>query len=177
MAKKQYTAEEKAGALVVLATNKGNLARTARDTGLPRKTISAWAKGKHIQAVTPEIMAQKTDEIISKLDRNVALYLEAGADPAKIEKASLKDISIAMAVSLDKKQLLQNRPTAIVTTSQTDRTRIEASLRQIMQECIDAGVQITMKEAATLLKQQLPNEPALDEFIDAEVIEPLQLAA
>jgi hypothetical protein len=171
MAKKTYTAEQKANALILLATNKGNLARTARDTGLPRKTISAWAKGKHIQGVTPEIMQSKTDEIVEKLDRNIALYLEAGADEVKIAKASLKDISIAMAVSLDKKQLLMNRPTQIMQTSQTDRARIEASIRLVMQECLAQGVEIGVGEAARLLKQQLPNEPALDEFIEGELLE------
>jgi ribosomal protein L29 len=40
---RKYTAAERAARLAVLKANGGNLARTARETGVPRNTLRTWA--------------------------------------------------------------------------------------------------------------------------------------
>ena len=40
---RKYTAAERAARLAVLKANGGNLARTARETGVPRTTLQSWA--------------------------------------------------------------------------------------------------------------------------------------
>jgi transcriptional regulator of acetoin/glycerol metabolism len=38
--------ECRAAALAALEANRGNVARTARQLGLPRKTLEGWARGR-----------------------------------------------------------------------------------------------------------------------------------
>lgn len=42
MARRTYSEEDKARVFVVLATNQGNVKRTARDTGIPISTVRSW---------------------------------------------------------------------------------------------------------------------------------------
>jgi hypothetical protein len=41
---RSYSKAEQAAALAALASNAGNLARTAQETGVPRKTLAEWQK-------------------------------------------------------------------------------------------------------------------------------------
>jgi phage terminase small subunit len=52
MPRTQYTDEDKAKALATLATNGGNVAQTANQTGIPRKTISNWANAEKSEKAT-----------------------------------------------------------------------------------------------------------------------------
>ena len=172
-----YSDDEKARALVVLQSNRGNITRTARQLDLARKTLESWSKGtKGVSGLTPELMAEKTTEVVEKLDRNIDLYLEAAQDPDKIKKASLKDVNLSLAIAVDKRQLLTNRPTSITHTSQSNEQRLLASIKQVMAECAAAGVEIGLKEAATLLKEQLPDEAVLlDRLIEGELLETIEV--
>ena len=125
-----YSDDEKAKALVVLKTNQGNITRTAKRLDLPRTTLKAWARATQgVSGVTPELMAEKTTEVIAALDQNIDLYLEATKDPEEIKKASLKDINLSLATAVDKRQLLSNKPTSITQTSRSDEQRLLASIK------------------------------------------------
>ena len=177
---RSYSDDDKAKALVMLQTNQGNIARTAKQLELPRSTLTAWAKGeKGVSGVTAELIAEKTSEVIEKLDRNIDLYLEAAQDPQKIAKASLKDINLSLAIAVDKRQLLSNKPTSISQTSRSDEERLLASIKQVIAECEAQGVKITRLEAAALLREQMPEDAhVLSEIIEGEIIEePIALLA
>ena len=46
MTRRRYTDNERAAALTALAANCGNVERTARELGIPRKTLAQWARGQ-----------------------------------------------------------------------------------------------------------------------------------
>lgn len=170
---RKYTDREKAQALSVLAANRDNVTKTSRELGIARKTLESWFKGtKGVSGITPQLQKETDQKVIDSLQESIDLYLEAAKSPAKIEKASLKDVNLSLAINIDKKQLLQNRPTAITQHSATDQQRLLASIKMVMQECHAQGVEIGFKEAASLLKEQMPGEAKLlDEIIEGEIVE------
>jgi transposase-like protein len=111
----QYSDEEKASALVLLAVYNGNLKRTARTLGIPRTTLSAWAKGR---GTHPEVTKQchfKKESLADRFEEVARVMLEAATDPVKLEAASLLDIMRAVALCVDRMLLLRNCPTRIET--------------------------------------------------------------
>lgn len=46
MSRVKYSDDEKASALTLLAVNNGNVKRAARVLGVPRSTLTAWARGR-----------------------------------------------------------------------------------------------------------------------------------
>jgi transposase-like protein len=55
---RKYSAAERAAHLAVLKANGGNLARTARETGVPRNTLRTWAAdaGLDLKALAKEVL-------------------------------------------------------------------------------------------------------------------------
>jgi len=166
-----YSGAEKAEALVVIQSNNGNITRSSNQLGIARKTLETWVRGTQgISTVTPAMIETATDETVGKLSRNIDLYLEAAQDPEKIEKASLKDINLSLAIAIDKRNLLSGRATSITESRSSDRTRLTASIKQVILECRGQGIEIDEPEAVRLLKGQLDQADArlLDEILLTE---------
>jgi hypothetical protein len=111
VAKRRYSDEEKAEALAALDANSGNVAKTARDLEIPRKTLAEWADERHTHTVVANIRHQKKGDLAQRLEE-IAWEL-AEALPGKVDLASLQHTATAMAIAIDKMQLLRGAPTSI----------------------------------------------------------------
>lgn len=100
---------------MLLAVYNGNLKRTARSLGIPRTTLSAWAKGRGTHAVVTKQCHFKKESLADKFEEVVRVMLDAATDPAKLEAASLLDIMRAVALCVDRMLLLRGMPTRLLT--------------------------------------------------------------
>jgi hypothetical protein len=109
-ARRRYSDEERANALAALAANGGNVDRTARQLGIPAKTLENWAKGdRHPESA--EMGERKSGSMADALEGVAWKLLDAL--PGKVEKASLSHTATAMGIAIDKCRLLRGEPTAI----------------------------------------------------------------
>lgn len=135
MAKRRYSDEDRANALAALAANGGNLNRTARELGIPRQTIQAWANGEH-HPEAAENGASKRGLLADKLEE-VAWSLVGMIEPAGRKaqtKGAVGPIATAFGITIDKMRLLREQSTSI-TDGTADAKRNElagilATLRQ-----------------------------------------------
>jgi len=105
MPKRRYTDADKAEALAMLVANGGNAEKTARDTGIPRKTIYNWSKDN---PPVPAKIGQEKKEALSDLFERVSRkYLDHSLEEGPLNKTSGKDAVLAAAVAADKMQLLR----------------------------------------------------------------------
>jgi hypothetical protein len=99
-----YSDEERATALAALDGNGGNRQRTARQLGIPRKTLATWASGAVHPAVA-DLRHQKKRELADGLEQ--VAYLLLDAIPGKLEGANLQDLAISLGILVDKMLLLR----------------------------------------------------------------------
>lgn len=72
MPRRVYNNSDKASVLVVLKTNGGNIARTARDTGLPEATIRDWKKSWEMDGIPEALVGEvqeQADDILADMER------------------------------------------------------------------------------------------------------------
>jgi Bacterial regulatory protein, Fis family len=102
-----YSDDEKASALTLLAVNNGNIKRTARTLGIPRSTLTAWAKARGTHPRVTELCHLKKETLADKFEEVAGAMLDGAMNPAKIEGASLKDLMVAVGVCIDKMVILR----------------------------------------------------------------------
>jgi transposase-like protein len=108
-AKRVYSDEDRANALAALAANGGNIEQTARQLGLPRKTVSNWASGnRHPEAA--HLGRRKKKDLADALE--AVAWKIAGALARKINAASLSSAAIALGICIEKMRLLREQATA-----------------------------------------------------------------
>jgi transposase-like protein len=108
-----YSDEERVACLAALAANGGDIGLTARQTGVPKKTLENWAKGRVKSAAKADanLGPEKRKDLAEKLE-DLAHTL-ADAAPGKVEKAGLQPTLISLGVAVDKARLLRGKATAI----------------------------------------------------------------
>jgi transposase-like protein len=106
-ARREYSDEERAACLAALDANGGDLSRTARDCGVPRKTLEAWAR-KRLHPDVAKLRQRKKKGLAEKLDE--LAYKLADAAPAKIKAAGLQATLTSLAIAIDKAKLLRQSP-------------------------------------------------------------------
>jgi hypothetical protein len=162
---KRYSVEERAQTLAVLQANNGNLKKTQRDTGVPRKTIAGWRDGNnkdHAQVLEQlpakrEELAVEVDVIVGKLTRVTKMKLDsllAGHDD--LAKVNIKDLSLAISNSVQTSNLLRHQPTSISETRSSDVKRYEATIKNLMEQAASKGSPVDREEAINLLSIHLP---------------------
>jgi hypothetical protein len=102
--RRSYSDDERALALAVLDGNGGNCKRTARQLGIARKTLAAWARGSFHPAVA-NLRHQKKRELADALEE--VAYCLLDAIPGKLASASLLELVIASGILVDKMLLLR----------------------------------------------------------------------
>jgi hypothetical protein len=126
--KHRYCDDDKANALAALAANGGNIARTARDLGVPRQTLQKWANGR-----VPDVVLQKGQEkkrsLADKLEE-VAHRLLGGVE-GKIDGAKLGELFTSIGIAVDKLMLLRNELTGINEQRQADAAAIAQLIAQL----------------------------------------------
>ena len=77
MARLKYTDEQRVAALACLEANAGNYDKTARETGIDKKTLRRWAATPLSNAPElPAIKKQIADDFIDKLKRTRARLID-----------------------------------------------------------------------------------------------------
>ncbi len=171
MASKQqnrvYTEQDKIHALSAVAASGGNISRAARACGIPRKTVDQWSKGisgvKSIENL-PEKVSVNNITLADKFEALAHAFCDAA--PGKLGDAKLQNVMVSAAIAVDKAALLRGQPTSI-TENRTTKTRLVASIEQVILDCRAEGIEIDQAEAVRLLKRQV--DPAdvrlLDEIL------------
>lgn len=123
--RRNYSAEEKGETKAVLDAEGGSVKAASRVTGVPESTVRGIRDDE-----TPEV--EKAAEIAKG---ELADRLEALAQrcldliPAKLPKASARELAGVIIVAVDKMQLLRGQPTAITEPmSDEDRARRAAEI-------------------------------------------------
>lgn len=115
-ARRRYSDKERAAALAALTANAGNVLRTSRDTGIPRKTLELWGKeqagGNLLPGVADECQGKK-EELSAIFERVARIYLKHAEGDEIVAETKGKDAIIAAATATDKHQLLEGKPTQI----------------------------------------------------------------
>src|SRR5688572_27185246 len=112
--RRRYPDADRAAALAALDANGGNVDATARQLNIPRMTLSDWASGRRNPVGADMRDAAK---------QNLADALEAwavkliGIDPTTLPNLTLRDVAVAVGISIDKVLLLRGQPNAITLTT------------------------------------------------------------
>ncbi len=104
MQKRRYTDEERALALTILDDNGGNLARTAKETGIPRTTIKRWVDGAVNGAVVQMRDEKKLElaDLYEGIQRKILPVAEE-----KIKETGFKDLLTGAGIAADKMTMLR----------------------------------------------------------------------
>lgn len=131
MSRREYTNEERAACLAALHANGGNVAKTARECGVPRMTLQHWAgltngdedassseKEPAVPSSSPprpcgltELVEIAKATLAEKFDAMAHKFL--GVADGKADDLNAKDAMVAAGIAVDKMRLLRNEPTAI----------------------------------------------------------------
>ena len=126
MSKRQYSDSDKAGALAALDANEGNVNRTAKQIGLPRKTLAMWASNRHLSADVADIRQEKKISLAEKFEELAEKLVDDLI--ARVGEGKFVEEATAAAIATDKMQLLRGSPTAI-SKDVSERTNEERAAR------------------------------------------------
>jgi transposase-like protein len=102
---RHYSAGERAMVLAALAANGGNVKRTARQAGVPRKTLEGWAKGRRLAGVRGEVRHQGRADLADRFEDLAHRLLDAIS--ARLAEASFRELVVALGIVVDKMVLLR----------------------------------------------------------------------
>ncbi len=119
--KRQYPDEQKAAVLANLDANKGNVAKTAREADVPRKTLAAWKNGIGINEDVANISHVKKEEL-RDLHKLIAVRA-LGLLQNKLSDCSAVQLSTIAAISTDKMQVLSGEPDSITRSLPPEQKR------------------------------------------------------
>lgn len=106
-----YSDDFKAQALVALQANGGSLTVTARALNIPITTLSSWRRGVGVGKGLAAKMRSERQRLSERLEDIVHLVLDYL--PRKLDKANASQLAQVLAITVDKLQLITDRPTAI----------------------------------------------------------------
>lgn len=111
--RRRYDDKFRAGAVVTLQAagypgKDGALTQVAGHLGIPRETLRRWAIEKNNPA-PPELVTEKKAELKDLLDAEIRAAL--GEMPEARIEASYRDLGTVLGILIDKKQLLDGKPT------------------------------------------------------------------
>lgn len=103
---RHYTNEERALILAALAANDGNISKTARQLGIPRRTLGTWLENNVVGA---QKLATIKNELADAIERMLWMMLDTIEKhlPRMIAGASLRDLLTSTAIAIDKSLLLR----------------------------------------------------------------------
>jgi transposase-like protein len=146
MAKRSYSAEDKAKVMAALAANEGNVKGTARETGVPEQSIRDWkkqAERRGLPAEVAEALPAVVDDVLERMEtiRSKALdELEMQIEAGQVKGQAL---ITSIGVLTDKIRLLQGQATdrkEIVTEGPTPE-EMGIALQDYLKKTLAAGFQ------------------------------------
>ncbi len=109
-ARNSYSSEVKAATLAALAVNSGNVKLTARQMGLPRRTVNAWALGRGISPAVRARAERFKKPLAALFCEVVYAVLNELLKPGRIEQASFAELTRLLDMATDKWLLLEGDP-------------------------------------------------------------------
>jgi hypothetical protein len=113
--KRQYSDSQKAEYLAALDLNGGNVNGTAKQLGIPSKTLENWSLGKNQHPDVANMGGEKKEQLVDRMDKIVHQLLDV--IPDKIPEANLTQLSTAYGIMYDKIRLERGQPTSITESS------------------------------------------------------------
>lgn len=102
---RHYSDDDRAAALAVLASNNGNLSRTARETGVPRTTLIKWSREPDRAAPSTTRQEKAFDLLALFRDELGEVFKAMGR---RRGQAHYSDLSRAAGIYTDKMMALSN---------------------------------------------------------------------
>jgi hypothetical protein len=106
---RSYSDADKAKALIALDLNGGNAKYTAQQLDIPRKTLSAWKDGAHINEDVASIRHNKTKDLADKFEELANLYI--GQATLTVDSAKGTTAITGAGIAVDKMRLLRGEST------------------------------------------------------------------
>lgn len=103
-----YTEADRARVYAVLLANKGNVKRTARETGYPENTVRRWKTQFTDSPPAADILAEVADDLVSDMDRVRRLALNEMEKKIREGGAKLGELNTIYGTLTDKINLLTN---------------------------------------------------------------------
>ena len=132
----RYTTDQKIDACIIYA-HKGTLRAVSKATGIPKQTLSDWAKSELWQETIATVRSANEDLYRARyakiIDKATKLTLK------KLPTASARDCLIIGATANDKLRLSMNMPTSISQSGSTNE-----QLKKVLDQC--AAVADSLKE-------------------------------
>jgi transposase-like protein len=113
-ARRDYSAEEKAAALVTLRENAGNLSATAKQIGIPYHTLRCWSIGVGVSSAVIEHQHAKKADRAARWDAVQDAYVDRLLNENVVGSTPANQAATVAAIAVDKAQLLRGLPTEIV---------------------------------------------------------------
>lgn len=161
MGKRYYLAGEKADALALLQANRGNVKQTARELGVPRRTLGDWSHGKGVDEEVRRMTERSKKRLAANFMQEAREAVQAAAE--KRPKATYRDLMIGAAVAVDKAQLLggpSDAPPDPIDVVARRRARLRAAVTHILEgrqaEAREAGYTVTREQVAALIVERYP---------------------
>lgn len=102
---------QKAEALAALAANGGNVARTARQIGVPATTLTKWSKGVNVNGDVTEKGEEKRIGLADRLETLAHQIVDRL--PEKFDDATAQQLATTLGITVDKMQILRGKPSQI----------------------------------------------------------------
>lgn len=143
-----YSDDEKAVALTYLEVNKGDVARTSKQTGIPTDTLYVWSKGKHVHPDVLNLQEQRKEALDARMELMAYTILEALPD--KLEGANFRDAAVGLGIVVDKMQVLRGLASNITENrgTSTHTERLEAVFAVLTGADDRGGVQPALSPAS-----------------------------
>lgn len=128
-ARRIYSDNDKAAAMVAVEANGGNVALTARQLQIPRVTLLAWMKPEGVSDTVSDIRHTKKDELSARLLDLINQMVDV--IPDKIKDADIRSLITGIGVFTDKYQLLTGGATENInmrSVSLTELMQTEATV-------------------------------------------------
>lgn len=106
-----YTNEQKEAALVALAANGDNYAKTAKDQNVTERQLRRWSKGDHVPPEMSENVRLIKTSLADRAETIAGLLL--GRVEATVDTATIMQAATSFAIMVDKMRLLREEPTSI----------------------------------------------------------------
>ena len=140
MAKHKYDETDRAAVYLTLQVNKGNVARTARETGVPEATVRDWKKRFETDPPDLETTAEVLTDFTAKAERvrdKLLSQYEAALDAGKVNPDKMP---VHIGIFVDKVQLLRG-----LATTRSEQVNGLPSAEQVRE--LAAGVFDAMRSA------------------------------
>lgn len=117
--RRYWTDDERYSVLAAVDANGGDVAKTARETGVPDSTIRCWRLG-HRCPEALQLRDEKKGNLANACEELAWLF--ASEIPRKVDKAPLNHLTAGLGIMVEKTRLLRGEPTTYGRTDNTNRT-------------------------------------------------------